>query len=67
MCKEFFCAKNYAALEQHVKRAAFQGGHVWGQPVDVRKAVRNAANPRRLHSSAQPSATVKENAQTECV
>ena len=21
----------YAALEQHVKRAAFQGGHVWGQ------------------------------------
>ena len=20
-----------AALEQHVKRAAFQGGHVWGQ------------------------------------
>ena len=21
----------YAALEQHVKRAAFEGGHVWGQ------------------------------------
>ena len=33
----------------------------------VRKAVRIAANARRLHSSAQPSAAVKENAQTECV
>jgi hypothetical protein len=24
-------AKNFAALEQHLKRAANQGGHIWGE------------------------------------
>ena len=28
-----------AALEQHVKRAVYQGGHVWGQAMDPRPAL----------------------------